>query len=238
MNYLAHACDFLHDPYFVAGTALPDWLGVVDRRVRVRSRQAEPHVADADPRMAAFAAGVMQHHADDAWFHTSDAFVELHWRLTVLVRDALPPDAGFRPHFLGHVLVELLLDAALAAEVPDLIERYYQALGEVDPELIQAAVNRMASRPTERLARLIPLFLHERFLSDYTADAKLCWRLNQVLRRVGLATLPDEFAGVIAQVRPWVYERRAELLMRPREATVTLPREATGAAIKQAENKR
>ncbi len=111
-----------------------------------------------------------------------------------------------------------------------MIERYYQALGEVDPELIQAAVNRMASRPTERLARLIPLFLRERFLSDYTADAKLCWRLNQVLRRVGLATLPDEFSGAIAQARPWVYERRADLLMRPHEAT--------GAAIKQAENKR
>src|SRR5689334_1934091 len=136
MNYLAHACDFLNNPYFVAGTALPDLLGVVDWRVRVRRPEAEALFADDDPRVADFAAGVMQHHADDAWFHTSDAFVELHWRLTVLVRDALPPDAGFRPHFLGHVLVELLLDAALAAEVPDLIERYYQALGEVDPELI------------------------------------------------------------------------------------------------------
>jgi hypothetical protein len=53
-----------------------------------------------------------------------------------------------------------------------------------------------------------------------------------------LATLPDVFAGAIAQARPWVYERRAELLTRPREATVTLPHEATGAAMNKAENKR
>jgi hypothetical protein len=218
MNYLAHAWAFLDDPYMVAGTALPDWLGVVDRRVRVRSRHAEPLVSDIDPRVAALARGVVQHHADDAWFHGSDAFVELEWRLSALVRDALPADAGFRPRFLGHVLVELLLDAALAADQPDLLARYYRVLATVDGDLIQATVNRMATRPTERLARLVPLFLAERFLFDYAVDAKLCWRLNQVLARVGLAALPTEFADVIGVARPLVYERRAELLARPREA--------------------
>ncbi|MGD9644325.1 MAG: hypothetical protein AB7U73_01345 [Pirellulales bacterium] len=217
MNYLAHAWRFLDEPYFVAGTALPDWLGAVDRRVRVRSRHAEPHVADADPRVAALARGVVQHHADDGWFHASDAFVELEWRLTALVRDALPADAGFRPRFLGHVLVELLLDAALAADEPGLLDRYYAGLASIDAQLVEATVNRMATRPTARLARLVPLFLRERFLFDYADDAKLCWRLNQVLARVGLAKLPDEFAGAIGAARPLVYERRAELLARPRE---------------------
>ena len=218
MNYLAHAWQFLDDPYFAAGTALPDWLGAVDRRVRLRSRHVEPHLADADPRVAALARGVVRHHADDAWFHSSDTFVELEWRLTALARDALPADAGFRPRFLGHVLVELLLDAALAADQPNVVDRYYQVLATVDGHLIQSAVNRMATRPTERLARLLPLFLQERFLFDYAVDAKLCWRLNQVLARVGLATLPDDFADVIAAARPLVYQRRAELLARPREA--------------------
>ncbi|MBX9789169.1 MAG: hypothetical protein K2Y37_09670 [Pirellulales bacterium] len=217
MNYLAHAWQFLDDPYFAAGTALPDWLGAVDRRVRLRNRHVEPHVADSDPRVAALARGVVQHHADDAWFHVSDVFVELEWRLTALARDALPADAGFRPRFLGHVLVELLLDAALAEDQPALLDRYYQVLATVDGKLIQTSVNRMAMRPTERLARLLPLFLQERFLFDYAVDAKLCRRLNQVLARVGLASLPDEFADVIGAARPLVYERRAELLKPPRE---------------------
>ena len=29
MNYFAHAIRFLDDPYFLSGTALPDWLSVV-----------------------------------------------------------------------------------------------------------------------------------------------------------------------------------------------------------------
>ncbi len=29
VNYLSHAYKHLHDPYFVAGTALPDWMSVV-----------------------------------------------------------------------------------------------------------------------------------------------------------------------------------------------------------------
>ena len=33
MNYFAHGVRFLEDPYFLAGTAVPDWLSVVDRRV-------------------------------------------------------------------------------------------------------------------------------------------------------------------------------------------------------------
>ena len=32
MNYFAHALPFLDRPYFVAGTAVPDWLTVADRR--------------------------------------------------------------------------------------------------------------------------------------------------------------------------------------------------------------
>ena len=48
MNYFAHGRPFVDDPYFLAGTAVPDWLNVVDRRVRVRSKQARLFVDSAD----------------------------------------------------------------------------------------------------------------------------------------------------------------------------------------------
>ncbi len=40
MNYLSHGFRFVDDPYFVAGTALPDWMSVLDRRNRARSTVA------------------------------------------------------------------------------------------------------------------------------------------------------------------------------------------------------
>ena len=41
MNYFAHGHRFVDDPYFLAGTAVPDWLSVVDRKVRVRAAQRD-----------------------------------------------------------------------------------------------------------------------------------------------------------------------------------------------------
>jgi hypothetical protein len=190
MNYFAHAYRFLDDPYFMAGTAVPDWLVVADRQVRVRIRHVEPFVDDADAATAAVARGIRQHLRDDARFHETRAFGELSVRVTVLAREALGGEAGLRPWFLGHLLVEVLLDAALIAEEPGRLEALYRALDAVDPQAIQDAVNRMAPRRTRRLATMVSEFCRLRILRDYLEDGRLMGRLNQVLRRVKQPELP------------------------------------------------
>lgn len=212
MNYFAHGLPFLGDPYYLAGTALPDWLAVVDRKVRIRSRQALPLASDADPRVAALARGLLQHFRDDARFHETRAFAETSLELTLAVRDHLAPDPGFRPSFLGHLLVEVLLDATLIAEMPDRLETYYRVVGNLDPQFIQQAVARMAARPAPSLAWFVGRFSQERFLSDYLADAKLLIRLNQVMRRVQLPALPETFVDLLPAARQLVARRRPELL--------------------------
>ena len=52
MNYFAHGYRYIDRPWFLAGTALPDWLNVVDRRVRVRKDQASRFMIDSDFQMA------------------------------------------------------------------------------------------------------------------------------------------------------------------------------------------
>lgn len=217
MNYFAHGCHYVDDPYFLAGTAIPDWLNVADRGVRVRSKHALAFVDADDPRVAAIARGVVQHHRDDAWFHETRAFNEACWQLTRLVRGVLDQDDGFRPSFLGHILVEILLDAELIAERPEGLQDYYLALEQLDGPCIERAVNRMSPRPTERLGALIPLFCAERFLSDYAEDGKLSFRLNQVMRRVNLPLLPAEFREILPEARRIVGWRRAELLQKPED---------------------
>jgi len=212
MNYFAHALPFLDDPYFAAGTGVPDWLSVVDRRVRMRKKRVEPLLADPDPVAAAVAGGVWQHLADDAKFHDTRAFAEAMLEMTVLVRDALGGETGLRPGFLGHLLVEVLLDASLVARHPAELERYYGLLRSIDPAAVERAVNRMAPRPTGRLAPMIALFERERILSDYLEDGKLLRRLSQVMRRVGLEPLPEGFAEMLPGARRLVEGRREELL--------------------------
>jgi hypothetical protein len=211
VNYLAHALPFLDQPYFAAGTGVPDWLAVADRRVRVRAKDAAPLAGDPDPRVAAVAGGLLQHVRDDVRFHQTRAFAETSLELAAAAGRVLGPDAGFRTSFLGHLLVEVLLDAQLAVEQPASLATYYRVLESLDLGLVQDAVNRMAARPTDRLAPLIRLFCRERILSDYLEDDRLLMRLNQVMRRVGFAELPEAIAGVFPAARQLVRRRRREL---------------------------
>lgn len=212
MNYFAHGKAYTEDPYFLAGTAVPDWLNVVDRKIRVRSRQAALFVADENTVLATIAAGVMQHHQDDAWFHRTQAFTELSLNFTVAVRDVLGQDDGLRCYFLGHILVELLLDSELIEENPNALQLYYDALGHVDALQLAAAVTRMSGRQADGIGWLLPRFIGERFLWDYPEDEKLLRRLNQVMRRVRLPQLPDKFLHLLPTARYEVRRRQKELL--------------------------
>ncbi|MEX0825120.1 MAG: hypothetical protein WD119_03090 [Pirellulaceae bacterium] len=219
MNYLAHALRHLDRPYFVAGVAVPDWMSVADRRVRARSPAARGLLDASDERVRETAAGIIQHHADDAWFHSTRAFAETSLSFAIQLRERLPGDEGFRPSFLGHILVELLLDAELMRDHPKLADRYYQTLQEISPAVVQQTVNRIARRPTDRLAPLIPHFITERFLYDYADDDKLFYRLGQVLRRVRLPALPVSLVPWLGSARRQVRAIRTELLTPPANAS-------------------
>jgi hypothetical protein len=212
MNYLAHGWRFTADPYYLAGTAAPDWLSVINRKIRLRSRTASQFTADPDPILTSVARGIVQHHSDDAWFHATPAFNELSLTFAVQIREALPDDEGFRPSFLGHILVELLLDRTLIEDDPRRLENYYTALAALDPAITQAAISQLATQPTDKIAPLIPRFLNERFLYDYLDDAKLLTRLNHIMRRVNLPQLPLSLVELFPSLHSRVKQRQAELL--------------------------
>lgn len=212
MNYFAHGYAHLDRPYFLCGTAVPDWLSVVDRKMRTRAKRARLFVDEPEPRVADLAKGIVQHHHDDHWFHQTRVFTELSLQFTVMIRDALDEDAGFRPSFLGHILVEILLDAALIQRAPKRLDLYYDALRQVDAAFVAATVNRMATRTSDSLADFIRRFCSAGVLYDYNDDDRLIWRLNMIMRRVGLPVLPGGFANILRMGRQIVEQRKSELL--------------------------
>jgi hypothetical protein len=211
MNYLAHSLACLDDPYEVAGAAIPDWLGMTRPRLRCRSRHALPFVDAADQRLAAVARGVVRHHADDDWFHQTAAFGDLTLELARRIRAATGDSDGMRPSFLGHILVELLLDAAIMADDHSQVDRYYEALAEVEPTIIAQGVSLMTGADAAPLASIIERFIAMRFLYDYADDQSLTFRLNQVMRRVGLNELPSAFGDVLPGARQLVAANRLAL---------------------------
>jgi hypothetical protein len=215
MNYFAHGLAHVDRPYFLAGTALPDWLSVADRKVRLREKTLTPHLGTSSATAADLAAGALRHLDDDAWFHTTRAFAEVSAELGLLFREGLGGTDGFRCGFLGHITLELLIDAALAERYPARLEAYYAALSRVDAMAVEEWVAQTVGRRPERLAWFVELFQREQILRDYADDERLLFRLNQVLKRVKLTPLPDAAAEWIGTARDRVGARLGDLLPAP-----------------------
>jgi hypothetical protein len=189
MNYFAHGIRFLDRPWFLAGTALPDWLSVIDRRVRLRPKLVLERADGSGSIDAELGAGAWQHFEDDRWFHKTRAFAEATAHLARLFRDFLGPGDNFRCGFLGHITCELLLDAVLIERHPGSLDRYYENFAQLDAARLSRAVCDLAGQPVD-VGRWLPVFCREQFLRDYADGTRLAYRLNQVLRRVKLDPLP------------------------------------------------
>ena len=212
MNFLNHAIPYLDRPVLAAATGVPDWLSVVDRKIRARSRLAEPFLDHHDPMLREVALGIIRHHQDDRWFHGTEAFVQTNFQFAMELRDLLPGDAGFRPTFVGHILIEMFLDGIAIRRQPDFAKRYYQAISDAGPSDIQRCVNRITGRPTDGLAPVLERFLETQFIYDYLDSDRLLFRLNQVMRRVRLEPLPSSLLGWLPEAEKVVESRRDELL--------------------------
>ena len=214
MNCLAHAFRFLDDGYFAAGTCIPDWLGMIDRSVRVRRRSATAFLENEQPDSVAssIAAGIVQHLNDDDLFHGSLAFVETSLQASRMIGGFLHNESGHRTGFLGHIIVELLLDASIENRTPGTMDRYYRVIEQVSPQQLQLTVNRIAVRSTTKMEWFVEKYLEDRFLLDYLDDGRLLYRLNRVMKRVGLEPLPDGIVSLIPQIRGLVESKAGDLL--------------------------
>lgn len=219
MNYLAHGYRFLDSPLFLAGTAVPDWLSVADRKVRVRSRHLTARRSSLSVDSEQLVGGMLQHLNDDDLFHRSGVFLMLESEIGSRFRFRMPDPFDHRPGFLGHIVTELMLDAVLAEQQPELLRRYYSAMSEVRSDLIQQTVNLVATRPTERLASFVDRFREVEFLYDYLSNRPLMTRLNQVLTRVTLPRLDETCLPVLHEARQLLRIHGPQLLKSVEEPT-------------------
>ncbi|MFG0268313.1 MAG: hypothetical protein ACF8AM_24620 [Rhodopirellula sp. JB055] len=212
MNFLCHAIPYLEHPVMAVSTGIPDFLSVIDRKIRARGRLAAPFVDDANPVLQQVARGVLAHIDDDHWVHGGETFARMNLEFAVQLRDLLPGDAGFRPSFVGHILIEMLLDSNVIQDHPEIGERYYALFDEVPTEEMALAVQRITGKSTDKIPATLQRFASTRFLYDYLADDTLLMRLNQVMARVGLVALPDAVRDWLPSARQEVRLQHARLL--------------------------
>jgi len=223
MNFLCHALPYFDRPVQAACTGVPDWLSVIDRKIRARRKSALPYLESADPLMAELASGIVCHVEDDQWFHGSELFTRLNLEFAVQLRQLLPGDEGFRPSFVGHIVIEMLLDANYVAERRDWVDQYYASIESLPAAAVQTRLNTLTGKPTGKLEETLRRFAALRFLYDYEDDARLLFRINQVLARVRLTPLPDEVVRWIAEARATVRKHHQQLLTPPDRPTIHPP---------------
>ena len=201
MNYYAHGWRFVAQPLLPRRERpSPDWLNVVDRQGPQPEAAREPD-GRFEPRGRRRGAGdraaPRRRRLVPPCSRLPRADVAVHRR----VRTRLPDDDGLRPSFLGHILVELLLDSALIVSQPAGLDVYHRSVESLDPELVRHTVERISGRELPSLPRWIPRFCSERFLYDYQQDGKLLARLNAVMLRVGLRSLPESLLDWFPEAR-------------------------------------
>ncbi len=212
MNFLAHGYRWLDRPYFLAGTALPDWIVLADRTLRIRMSLLRRWCHGGDP-VAEVARGMIQHLRDDVIFHSSPVFAWASAKLADQVHEVLQePPGSLLPAFLGHLLTELLLDAAIARGNYGIVSRYYGVLASIPVEELQGIVETIVGRPAARLTPMIRRFLAAQVVWDYLDDRSCVNRVNQILRRVGFSPICDRLSGVLPAARGLIHRQRERLL--------------------------
>lgn len=166
-------------------------LNVVNRRARVRSRQISARLPDLHGVDREVAEGIQKHLDDDRWFHGTAAFYQVTATIAESFRRQLAESDSWRCGFLGHIVMELLLDAVLVEQDRSLLNRYYDLFAEVQFEQVESVVSVLATNDVSGLATMLERFVQERFLEDYLDDRRLLFRLNQVMKRINLAPLPE-----------------------------------------------
>jgi len=212
MNCFTHALPYVDDAWKAAGCCIPDWLSAVDRKCRAREKKAKPFIDHEDPIVAAVTQGIVNHHQDDYWFHTNQTFQQMNIKFAVELREILDGERGMRTGFLGHVLIELFLDAWLHDKFPGKMQFYYEQLETIDPKKIEEVVNLFATKRTDKLAPEIERVRKDRYLFDYTDDSKTLYRINRVLKKIGLEPIDDRILDWMQDARKRVYARVPDLL--------------------------
>jgi len=222
VNFLAHyvlATRFLTPadplPPYVVGSALPDLLPLAADRVRLRpvlvERQPAPTAEEAALRV-----GVLVHLATDAAFHKTQAFAGAQAEAGRLLDQAAFGGIRVRRFFLGHVLVELALDAFLLRGDPTIADGFYVAFAAADRACVTRWMEAAVGQPLPDLPAVLMRFARSRYLYQYADDEGVATGLSRLCARARQDTFEGEnYARLVAVVGQMVLvlEGRAEALL-------------------------
>lgn len=189
MNFLSHYYfDKDTNPYQILGSVLPD-LFKNATKVRLHPEK-NPSAFMANPKVSKIFMGWNNHLAVDKYFHNSTFFFENTARIKIDIKPMLE-ESLFRPSFLAHITLELILDHLLLTQQIVHVDAFYTALQNVEEEVIEEFLTISGVIDSRDFMRFFTSFMKSRYLFKYEQTASISYALNQICMRVWPEQLDD-----------------------------------------------
>lgn len=154
--------------------------------------------ADA-PELKTLLKGWHLHMETDRLFHNS-AFFQQH---TEAIRQHLNPVLSrtpFRPFFIAHVSLELLLDHLLIREEQVDTTIFYKELEQCQPELLESFFQMAGIQSPESFYPFYRNFCEIKYVKDYAKLNTLAYAINQIGKRVWKVPFNDQEQVALSQI--------------------------------------
>lgn len=211
LNYLSHYyVDYPEDrPYYVLGLILPDLVRKIEpRKIRF---SAEALMLESPPSEIAdhLNQGIMRHLEVDILFHNSPYFhkgcqVIKDW-LSRFTYKSIPN----RIHIFAHVLLEIMIDRVLIKKDPEIMDRFYNNLDQVEKQpLLDFFAHNGIIHSAETVYERVRYFCEDRFLCRYPDNDMMLYALNVLNQKMGNSVIEaedeDKLLDTIALTEKWL----------------------------------
>lgn len=179
MNFLSHY--HIHsreEDEFNFGLLFPDFLGIVNRSYKLGQ-----FLNDYSNGSSAFIHGVDYHVRADAYWHSCTYFKEKCQLLKEVFQSHGFGERPYRPFFMTHVALELLIDRQIVRDQYHLGEGMYASLARVEQDFLGSLFLEKAE--TERMLTFLKKFVEKRYVFLYADNELFVYALNTLFSRIG-----------------------------------------------------
>ncbi|MEM0995846.1 MAG: hypothetical protein AAGN35_02150 [Bacteroidota bacterium] len=188
MNFISHfyADRGVQDALFIVGTVTPDLMSIYNAKYRVKNSHLNKFDRLAHPEVPrSFLKGLERHFFVDRIFHDSDNFRRETERISQELPLRLPQYDIQRKFFIGHLLLELLMDKIIIDRDPRILEEFYGHFADARQYApLQQFTGLVAGHTLGTYVSFLRKFYENKYLYKYQEYAHLIWVLGQLLRRV------------------------------------------------------
>lgn len=178
MNFLSHY--HIHGTEvdeFNFGLLFPDFLGILNRSYKL-SQFLHDYAGGIEP----FVKGIDYHVRADAYWHGCAYFKDKCQLLKEVFQEYGFGEKPYRPFFMTHVALELLIDRQIVRDQTSLCEKMYASLAQLKQEFLQNLFQEKTE--TERMLSFLKNFVDNRYVFSYANNEMFVYALNRLFSRV------------------------------------------------------